>query len=498
MAGLNTHRVTSGDRVLDLDHDLVVEHGGPDTGLVRDRLFGLKLLILAGDFAWMTAAFVVVSLVRYGDDWIARWNTDIPAWPIAVPASILAGLVLWRRLGMYKLHPEWGVTQEIRRAVGATIYLAAAALALLFVFDHDNVSRLLLLTYFEAVVLGAVAIRLQARAWFRNRRATGKGTLNTLVLGGGPLAERYLGELRAHPEAGVTPVGVLSNRSTTLADIEHLGTLADLEDVLKSTVVDEVVVCLPFERWKDINALAAIANTQGKTVRIPVDMFRGVAAQQRLDSIAGAPVLSLVAVPDSPVSTATKRLVDVVGASLALLLAAPVMAVLALLVKVQDGGPIVFSQTRVGQNGRTFRLHKFRSMVVDAEAKLEELKHLNERHGPTFKLTDDPRVTRVGRFMRRTSLDELPQLWNVLKGEMSLVGPRPPLPSEVVTYDPWHRRRLSMKPGVTGLWQISARDEPGFDSWVEMDLAYIDNWSAAEDLRILLRTVPAVLKLTGK
>ena len=275
---------------------------------------------------------------------------------------------------------------------------------------------------------------------------------------------------------------------------------AVIENDLRKVLAYSLINQLGFMVWGIGvgTALAAVANTQGKTVRIPVDMFRGVAAQQRLDSIGGAPVLSLVAVPDSPVSTATKRMVALVGAGAALLIAGPVMVVLALLVKAQDGGPAIFSQTRVGQNGRTFKLHKFRSMVVDAEAKLAELQHLNEREGPTFKVTDDPRITRIGRFMRATSLDELPQLLNVIKGEMSLVGPRPPLPSEVHAYDPWHRRRLSMKPGITGLWQISARDDPGFDSWVEMDLAYIDNWSAAEDLRILARTVPAVLKLTGK
>ena len=499
MAGVDIGRIVNGDRRAETgDPGPIIDFGGPDSGLVRDRLFGLKLVVLAGDFVVMALAFVLVSMVRYGESWMARWSSDLPAWRVVVPLGFVGGLVLWRRLGMYKVHPDWGTVQEIRRAVGATVYLAVAVLALLFMFDLDGVSRLLLLAWFEAVVLGAVAIRLRARAWFRHRRAEGKGTVNTLVLGGGPLATRYLKELRAHPEAGVQPVGVLTSRHDDLEDVPHLGTLADLEDVLKSTVIDEVVVCLPFERWKDINALAAIANTQGKTVRIPVDMFRGVSAQQRLDSIGGSPVLSLIAVPDSPASAATKRLVDLAGASLALLLAAPFMAVVALLVKLQDRGPIVFSQVRVGQNGRTFRLHKFRSMVVDAEAKKAELEHLNERQGPTFKLSDDPRVTRVGRFIRRTSLDELPQLFNVLRGEMSLVGPRPPLPTEVNTYDPWHRRRLSMKPGITGLWQISARDQPGFDTWVELDLEYIDNWSPMGDLAILARTIPAVLKLSGK
>jgi lipopolysaccharide/colanic/teichoic acid biosynthesis glycosyltransferase len=159
---------------------------------------------------------------------------------------------------------------------------------------------------------------------------------------------------------------------------------------------------------------------------------------------------------------------------------------------------VLFSQTRVGLHGRRFQLYKFRTMAPDAEQRLAEIEHLNEVRGAAFKLTYDPRMTRSGPFLRRTGLDELPQLWNVLRGDMSLVGPRPPLPQEVAGYDVWHRRRLSMKPGITGLWQVSARREPEFDRWVRLDLEYIDRWSLLLDLKIMLRTVPALVSQEGR
>jgi lipopolysaccharide/colanic/teichoic acid biosynthesis glycosyltransferase len=171
---------------------------------------------------------------------------------------------------------------------------------------------------------------------------------------------------------------------------------------------------------------------------------------------------------------------------------------LAVGVRVRDGAPVLFRQTRIGEHGRPFKVVKFRTMAVDAEERLSELEALNEIQGHAFKVTHDPRVTRTGRFLRALSLDELPQLWNVLRGEMSLVGPRPPLPREVDGYDIWHRRRLSMKPGITGLWQVAARREPEFDRWVRMDLEYIDRWSLWLDLKIMARTIPAVIGHEGR
>jgi len=192
-----------------------------------------------------------------------------------------------------------------------------------------------------------------------------------------------------------------------------------------------------------------------------------------------------------------KRLMDILTAFAGLLVSVPLMVIIAVLIKLESKGPVLFRQTRAGLNGRRFVLLKFRSMVDDAEHQRAALEVLNEMSGPVFKLTRDPRVTRVGAFLRRTSLDELPQLWNVLKGDMSLVGPRPPLPSEVKRYERWQRRRLSMKPGLTCLWQTSGRNEVDFDEWMRLDMEYIDTWSLTKDVKIILKTIPAVLFARG-
>jgi lipopolysaccharide/colanic/teichoic acid biosynthesis glycosyltransferase len=193
-----------------------------------------------------------------------------------------------------------------------------------------------------------------------------------------------------------------------------------------------------------------------------------------------------------------KRLIDVVGAAIGLVILSPILLITAILIRARDGSPVIFRQTRVGLHGRPFTILKFRTMAPDAEERLHEVAHLNELRGAAFKASNDPRMSSLGRRLRQLSIDELPQLWNVLKGEMSLVGPRPPLPSEVVEYDIWHRRRLSMKPGITGLWQVESRHEANFDRWVELDLSYIDRWTLWLDLSILLRTMPNVMMARGR
>ncbi len=189
-----------------------------------------------------------------------------------------------------------------------------------------------------------------------------------------------------------------------------------------------------------------------------------------------------------------KRIIDLGVGGLALDLLLPLLGIVGAVVWFRDGRPILFRQTRLGLHGRPFQVVKFRRMVPDAEERLAGLEELNEIKGQAFKVTDDPRLSRTGRILRRTSLDELPQLWNVVQGQMSLVGPRPPLPAEVAGYDLWHRRRLSMKPGITGLWQVAARNDDDFDRWVQLDLAYIDRWSIWLDLKIIARTIPAMLQ----
>jgi exopolysaccharide biosynthesis polyprenyl glycosylphosphotransferase len=225
-----------------------------------------------------------------------------------------------------------------------------------------------------------------------------------------------------------------------------------------------------------------------------MDVLDRAIAVGKVEELDGTPVFSLVSGPDRTIALAAKRILDVVISVLALILLSPLLLGIAIAILRDDGRPVLFTQERLGLHGRPFRVVKFRTMARDAEARLAELQAHNEIKGRAFKMTNDPRVTSVGRFLRRTSLDELPQLINVFRGEMSLVGPRPPLPGEVDGYDLWHRRRLSMKPGITGLWQVRARREPEFDRWVAADLEYIDRWSLWLDLKILARTIPAAMQ----
>ena len=229
-----------------------------------------------------------------------------------------------------------------------------------------------------------------------------------------------------------------------------------------------------------------------------MNIFQNRVARLELEELEGVPFLTFTTTPSNETQLALKRALDVAVSLLVLALAGPAIGIAALAIRSTSPGSVLFKQKRIGLNGRMFTLYKFRTMIEDAHARREEVAHLNEMNGPAFKAKDDPRVTPVGRFLRRFSLDEIPQLWNVLKGDMSLVGPRPPIPEEVASYHRWHRRRLSMKPGLTCLWQISGRNDiQDFDRWMKLDLQYIDNWSPTLDLKILLRTIPAVLSGKG-
>ena len=246
------------------------------------------------------------------------------------------------------------------------------------------------------------------------------------------------------------------------------------------------------------NALHA-CDERGVDVLLPLPPSIPQRSRVELNTIDGfdTPLLGLRRTPTSEVGLALKRVMDILVSSVMLIGAAPVMLATAAAIKLTSSGPIFFQQERSGRNGRRFTMFKFRSMVVDAEKRKKELAHLNEMSGPVFKITRDPRVTRIGQLIRKTSVDELPQLFNILRGDMSLVGPRPPLPSEVDQYQPWQRRRLSVKPGLTGLWQVSGRNNVDFEEWMAMDLRYIDDWSLWLDMKIILRTVPAVLFRAG-
>lgn len=469
---------------------------GPSSSLTR-RLGLLSTALVAGDALTLGAAFVVASRLRFGPEWTDRWDLLLPEWRLLVPlyvAVVCLGLA-WS--GRTPVHGAWSPRQELRTVGRAAVVVSLSTLGLLYVVKLPDVSRLFSAAFLVLAAGGLVASRMAVRAWFRRQGADARRLRHVVVVGGGPAARRFVERVTAHPDVGLRVLGHLSDVPGEVGDRPYLGRPEDIASVLALEVVDEVAICLPLWEWQRIEGIVAIAQEQGKVVHVPVDALGGAATRGRLEQLDGLPVLTLSSTPHlDPLHTA-KRVLDVAVAAVGLVLTSPLLLAIAVTVLVRDGRPVFFAQPRVGLHGREFSMRKFRTMVVDAEAQRADLMALNEREGPAFKVRDDPRVTRTGRFLRATSLDELPQLVNVLLGEMSLVGPRPPLVHEAAGYDAWHRRRLSMRPGMTGLWQVSARDQPGFDSWVEVDLRYIDEWSFWRDARILAQTIPAMLRATG-
>jgi exopolysaccharide biosynthesis polyprenyl glycosylphosphotransferase len=304
---------------------------------------------------------------------------------------------------------------------------------------------------------------------------------------------QHLGRDRPEPRAlsgGIAP-GALTTR------VPLLGTVDDLPRLLEEQVIDEVIFCVPASELEKVSPAIAETELQGINSRLVADFVDLKIARTEVGYFNGVPMLTFATLPQRASDLLIKRILDVVLASVALVIASPLMVVTAVAIKLDSKGPVFFTQERVGQNGRRFSLYKFRTMESGSGDVPAHLRERNEMNGPVFKLRRDPRITGVGRVLRRWSVDELPQLWNVLRGDMSLVGPRPQLPNEVAEYERWQRRRLSMKPGVTGLWQASGRNEIDFEEWIRLDLQYIDNWSVKEDLRILARTLPAVISGRG-
>ncbi len=353
-------------------------------------------------------------------------------------------------------------------------------------------------------VLGRFALYTFIRA----RRKAGKDRRRILIVGRNPNVHALIDSIKARPDYGVDIVGVIDAPESTghkhpsasvplPHDVHVLGTTRDLPGILTNHVVDEVLVLLPLKSfYSEIEQILKTCEEAGIVTKLAPDLFNVNIARRTISWVGDIPFITYFTGPKESLELTIKRVVDILVSGTALVVLSPIMGAIALAIKLTSPGPVFFKQTRAGLNGRPFQMLKFRSMYVDAEERKKELEKLNEMDGPVFKIKNDPRVTPVGRFIRKYSLDELPQLINVLKGDMSLVGPRPPVPEEVEKYDWWQRRRLSFRPGLTYIWQVSSRNEIGFQEWMEMDLAYIDNWSLALDFVLLLRTIPVVL--TGK
>jgi exopolysaccharide biosynthesis polyprenyl glycosylphosphotransferase len=461
----------------------------------------LRVGLMIGDGLTAVAVFLIVSVLRFRDGSIEYlWKViGVDVRVAAVIFAVLWVTVLWFS-GLYRMSVRWRVWSEVRDIVRATLLVSAITLSGLFLVKQVDVSRLFLLFLFIAQPAVTLGSRLLLRTIFEAVRRRGRDARYMVVAGAGRLAQDFADRVESHPGLGIQIIGHLSTPGETERVVTRpvLGTVNDIEDVLHAHVVDEVAVCLPPSDAHYLEPITGLAAGEGKTVRIPVDPMQDILPAATSEEFDGFVVRSLIHDGQRELGLIVKRVLDVVGSAVGLILLSPLVIGTAIVLRVREGPPIFFRQTRVGLHGRPFKIYKFRTMIPDAEEQLDDIWHLNERSRVAFKATDDPRITRVGSFLRRTSIDELPQLWNVLTGSMSLVGPRPPLPSEVEEYDIWHRRRLSMKPGITGLWQVEARHDPDFDRWVEHDLVYIDGWSVWLDLKILLKTLPALMTHGGR
>jgi exopolysaccharide biosynthesis polyprenyl glycosylphosphotransferase len=482
--------------------------------MLKQRARIVAASVFALDLALIAAAFFIAFWARH--DLAPRLAPGLFGggfYPLAQYLPLLpSALAVWAPLlwfsGRYRSHR----TISLRREAAALLRLTAVAAALLTLVVYalrldarllagDKISRLWLLLF--PALAGAllisekIALRVTSH-WVRSR---GLNYRTVVVVGTGRQARALAEFLERHRQWGYRLVGFVAGRGeegeSEIAGHPVLGGLADLPRLVEENVVDEVLFAVSRRDLDDIEDLYLCLQEQGIITRFALDFFPHTQARMAIDELDGVPLLTFTTSPSSPLQLLLKRILDVALSALLMLLGLPVLLLVALAIKVTTRGNVLFRQTRCGLNGRTFTLYKFRTMVEGAEARQPDLLHLNEMDGPVFKLREDPRVTALGRFLRKFSLDELPQLWNVLRGDMSLVGPRPPIPEEVARYERWQRRRLAMKPGLTCLWQVSGRNELDFQQWMELDLEYIDTWSPWLDFKILLKTIPAVISGRG-
>jgi len=455
------------------------------------------------DVAMINLSIGLAYLSRYRLEWFLDIVYDAPFGdylPFSVIFSIGVPLVLWFT-GSYGNWRGRLWMDHVFKVISAVGIVLVVGLAWSFVVRPLVYSRLLL---FESGILMISlialdrAIVLLVQAQLRKR---GVGIKRIVIVGAGEVGRRVMRTVVARPDLGYEIVGYVDDNPDKgegrIGHFPGFGSVDNLSRLIDSEEVDEVIITLPWNYHRRIlSVLRACARREVRARLVP-DLFQMSLSRVEVGDLGGLPLIEIQEIAFNQVELVIKRIIDLIGAIGGLMVGWPFLLLVAIAIKLDSRGPVLFRQLRVGQHGHHFWIYKFRTMRVGAEDELDTLRDQNEGDGPLFKIREDPRVTKTGVILRQSSLDELPQLINVLKGDMSLVGPRPPIPEEVAQYLPWHKRRLSVPPGITGLWQVSGRSELTFDEMVLLDLYYIEHWSAWMDISILLRTVPKVLARDG-
>jgi exopolysaccharide biosynthesis polyprenyl glycosylphosphotransferase len=455
------------------------------------------LLILFGFAAAYWLRYEVEFIVPLAEQNYVPFGEYLP-----IALSLIVILIpVYALEGVYRRQRGRSWLDEAYALFKSTLIGIAVLVVITFYLRPLFYSRLMFAYVGILILVLLSGMRLAARNIRERLRRRGVGIDRVVIVGAGEIGRAIMASIVAQPELGYQVVGFVDDdpakRATDIGRFKALGSTDDLPRLVREQAIDEAIITLPWMSRRKILSLMATCENEGVHFRIVPDLFQMSLSRVDIDEINGIPLIGVKEVSISGWNLTIKRGVDIIVASLGLVVLWPLMLLMGLLIKLDSPGPVIFTQTRMGKGGKPFTFYKFRSMKPEAEEELEKLWALNEASGPIFKIHDDPRMTGLGRFLRRTSLDELPQIYNVLRGEMSLVGPRPPIPDEVKRYQPWHLRRLEVSPGMTGLWQVSGRSELTFDEMVLLDLFYAENWSLWLDFKIMLRTIPVMLLGTG-
>jgi exopolysaccharide biosynthesis polyprenyl glycosylphosphotransferase len=453
-------------------------------------LFGLSdalLTVIAFEAAYQTRLLLPLG---------PNFYLMSPIKALLLGASILTWLLIGYWLELYDRLDSAHVSVVIRDTFRQCVLGSVVLILFQFVLRLD-LSRSFLLLFALYSWLFLCLFRWRASSLVGLIRREFGAPHYVMVVGLGDSAVRIAELLERSEPYGIRLAGFIADDACPAPEFMQLKKryvvhpLARLSELLQRQIIDEIIFAVDSRRLAELEDTFLLCDEEGVRTHVSVDFFPHVNSDVYLERIGPAPLLTFAAAPDDEIRLMLKRFIDIALAGVSLVVLLPFMAVVALMIRVTSPGPAIFRQVRCGLNGRRFVCLKFRSMCADAETRRAELEHLNQKE-TAFKIADDPRLTPIGRYMRKFSVDEWPQLWNVLRGEMSLVGPRPAIPEEVEKYKRWQRRRLRMRPGLTCLWAISGRDELDFDTWMKLDMQYIDRWSLALDWHIILRTIPQV------
>ncbi|MGH9432934.1 MAG: sugar transferase [Terriglobia bacterium] len=465
----------------------------------ENRLLGALYVALDGLIA--VASFWAAQAVRAHLPWI-RGLFPIYNYIWILPLILFIWLTVAWADGLYTRALEVRLLRVIPLIIKISVFSTLLLFAATFAIHYEYLSRSLLCIFVVFDLAGMVGLRVLTARWNEPLHRAIGGYRHFLLVGNTPQTVAIAAAVEANEVRGVKLAGfavlpINGSRpevdQTRLRRSYPVWDLGDIPELLRRHVIDEVIFAVGKDDVEKLSDTFLLCEEEGVRTRLLLSFFPHLISKVYLEHLSDMALLTFSTTPENRFLMLAKRIVDFAMAAFMVVILSPALLVLSLLIKLTDGGPVLFRQTRCGLGGRKFTLYKFRSMIVGADKLRAKLESLNEKDGPIFKIKNDPRCTRTGRLMRKLSLDELPQLFNVLKGDMSFVGPRPPLPEEVEKYERWQRRRLRMQPGLTCLWALEGRSHLNFQRWMELDLEYIDHWSPGLDWKIILKTIPVVL-----